>query len=170
MLPYQYTVFLRIINQFYPLTWEANAMLKDFRDFVMKGNVIDLAVAVIIGVAFGAIVSSLVNDIIMPVIGQLTGKINFTDLFINLSGGNYTSLAAAKAAGAATINYGVFINTIINFLIVAFVIFIVIRQISKMKKAPAPAAPTTKDCPYCFSAIPIPATRCPHCTSELKTD
>jgi large conductance mechanosensitive channel len=145
-------------------------MLKDFRDFVMKGNVIDLAVAVIIGVAFGAIVSSLVNDIIMPVIGQLTGKINFTDLFINLSGGNYTSLAAAKAAGAATINYGVFINTIINFLIVAFVIFIVIRQISKMKKAPAPAAPTTKDCPYCFSAIPIPATRCPHCTSELKTD
>jgi large conductance mechanosensitive channel len=143
-------------------------MLKDFRDFVMKGNVIDLAVAVIIGIAFGAIVSSLVNDIIMPVIGQLTGKINFTDLFVNLSGGNYTSLAAAKAAGAATINYGVFINTIINFIIIAFVIFLIIRQVNRMKKAPEAAAPATKDCPYCFSAIPIPATRCPHCTSELK--
>jgi large conductance mechanosensitive channel len=143
-------------------------MLKEFKDFIMKGNVIDLAVAVIIGIAFGAIVSSLVNDIIMPVIGQLTGKINFTDLFINLSGGSYPTLAAAKAAGAATINYGVFINAIINFLIVAFVIFLVVRQINKMKKAPAPAAPTTKDCPYCFTQIPIPATRCPNCTSDLK--
>jgi large conductance mechanosensitive channel len=143
-------------------------MLKEFKDFIMKGNVIDLAVAVIIGIAFGAIVSSLVNDIIMPVIGQLTGKINFTDLFINLSGGSYPTLAAAKAAGAATINYGVFINAIINFLIVAFVIFLVVRQINKMKKAPAPAAPTTKECQFCFTQIPIPATRCPNCTSDLK--
>ena len=143
-------------------------MLKEFKNFVMKGNVIDLAVAVIIGVAFGAIVSSLVNDIIMPVIGQLTGKINFTDLFINLSGGSYPTLAAAKAAGAATINYGVFINSVINFLIVAFVIFLVVRQINRMKAAPAPAAPTTKECPHCFTQIPIPATRCPNCTSDLR--
>ena len=143
-------------------------MLKEFKNFVMKGNVIDLAVAVIIGVAFGAIVSSLVNDIIMPLIGQLLGKVNFTDLFINLSGQKYATLAAAKAAGAATINYGVFINTIINFIIIAFVIFIIVRQINRMKKPPEPAAPTTKDCPYCFTAIPIPATRCPNCTSELK--
>ncbi len=142
-------------------------MLKEFRTFIMKGNVIDLAVAVIIGAAFGAIVTSLVNDIIMPIIGQLLGKVNFTDLFINLSGGSYTSLAAAKAAGAATINYGVFINAIINFLIIAFVIFLIVRQINRLKKAPEPAAPSTKDCPYCFTAIPIPATRCPHCTSEL---
>ncbi len=111
-------------------------MFKEFRNFIMKGNVIDLAVAVIIGAAFGAIVSSLVNDIIMPIIGQLTGKINFTDLFINLSGGSYSSLAAAKAAGAATINYGVFINTIINFLIIGFVIFLVVRQVNRLKKAP----------------------------------
>ncbi len=143
-------------------------MFKEFRTFIMKGNVIDLAVAVIIGAAFGAIVSSLVNDIIMPVIGQLLGKINFTDLFINLTGGSYASLAAAKAAGAATINYGVFINTIINFIIIAFVIFLIVRQVNRLKKAPEPAAPSTKDCPYCFTAIPIPATRCPHCTSELK--
>lgn len=143
-------------------------MLKEFKNFIMKGNVIDLAVAVIIGVAFGAIVSSFVNDIIMPIIGQLLGKVNFTDLFINLSGGNYATLAAAKEAGAATINYGVFINAIINFLIIGFVIFLVVRSINRMKKAPEPVAPATKDCPYCFTAIPIPATRCPNCTSELK--
>ncbi len=143
-------------------------MLKEFKTFVMKGNVIDLAVAVIIGAAFGAIVSSLVNDIIMPLIGQALGKVNFTDLFISLNGQSYPTLAAAKAAGAATVNYGVFINTIINFLIIAFVIFLVVRQINAMKKAPAPTAPTTKDCPYCFTQIPIPATRCPNCTSELK--
>lgn len=143
-------------------------MLKEFKNFIMKGNVIDLAVAVIIGAAFGAIVSSFVNDIIMPIIGQLLGKVNFSDLFINLSGGNYATLAAAKEAGAATINYGVFINTIINFLIIGFVIFLVVRSINQLKKAPETTAPTTKDCPYCFTAIPIPATRCPHCTSELK--
>jgi large conductance mechanosensitive channel len=143
-------------------------MFKEFKNFIMKGNVIDLAVAVVIGAAFGAIVTSLVNDIIMPLIGQVTGKVNFTDLFINLSGGSYTSLAAAKAAGAATVNYGVFINAIINFLIIAFVIFLIVRQVNKLKKAPEPVAPKTKDCPYCFTAIPIPATRCPNCTSELK--
>ena len=121
-------------------------MLKEFKNFVIKGNVIDLAVAVIIGAAFGAIVSSLVNDIIMPLIGQLLGKVYFTDLFISLSGQKYATLAAAKEAGAATLNYGVFINTIINFIIIAFVIFLIIRQINKMKKSPEPAAVTTKDC------------------------
>lgn len=150
------------------MTEEENTMLKEFKNFIMKGNVIDLAVAVIIGAAFGAIVSSFVNDIIMPIIGQLLGKVNFSDLFINLSGGNYATLAAAKEAGAATINYGVFINAIINFLIIGFVIFLVVRSINRMKKAPEPVAPATKDCPYCFTAIPIPATRCPNCTSELK--
>ena len=142
-------------------------MVKEFRNFIMKGNVIDLAVAVIIGAAFGAIVSSFVNDIVMPIIGQLLGKVNFSDLFINLSGGSYANLAAAKAAGAATINYGVFINTIINFIIIGFVIFLVVRSINRLKPAPAPAAPTTKECPHCYTQIPIPATRCPNCTSDL---
>ena len=142
-------------------------MWKDFKEFIMRGNVIDLAVAVIIGAAFGAIVTSLVNDIIMPLIGQALGEVNFTNFFISLNGVKYATLADAKTAGAATVNYGVFINTIINFLIIAFVIFIVIRQINRMKKAPAPAEPTTKDCPYCHTQIPIPATRCPNCTSEL---
>lgn len=142
-------------------------MWKDFKEFIMRGNVIDLAVAVIIGAAFGAIVTSFVNDIVMPLIGQALGKVNFTDLFISLNGVKYATLADAKAAGAATVNYGVFINTIINFLIIGFVIFIVIRQINRMKKAPAPAEPTTKDCPFCHTQIPIPATRCPNCTSEL---
>jgi len=133
----------------------------------VKGNVIDLAVGIILGIAFGAIVSSLVNDIIMPPIGLLFGKINFSDLFINLSGTAYTSVKAAKDAGAATINYGVFLNTVINFVIVAFVMFLLVKQINRMKKEPAPAEPNTKECPYCLSAIPIKATRCPHCTSQL---
>jgi large conductance mechanosensitive channel len=133
----------------------------------MRGNVLDLAVAVIIGGAFGSIVTSLVNDILMPPIGMLLGKINFKDLFINLSGTPYASLADAQAAGAATINYGNFINTIINFLIIAFVIFLIVRAFNKMKKPEAPAAPTTKECPYCLSSIPLKATRCPHCTSQL---
>ena len=143
-------------------------MLKEFKDFVMKGNVIDLAVAVIIGAAFGKIITSLVNDIIMPPIGLLLGNVNFTDLFVSLNGTKYATLADAQTAGAATINYGIFINTIIDFVIVALVIFIIIRQVNRMKKAPAPAAPTTKECPYCYTQIPIPATRCPNCTSELK--
>lgn len=142
-------------------------MLAEFRKFIMKGNVLDLAVAVIIGGAFGSIVTSLVNDIIMPPIGMLLGRINFKDLFINLSGTDYASLADAQAAGAATINYGNFINTIVNFLIVAFVIFLIVRSFNQMKKPEAPAAPTTRDCPYCLTAIPIKATRCPHCTSQL---
>ncbi len=142
-------------------------MFQEFKKFIMRGNVLDLAVAVIIGGAFGSIVTSLVNDVIMPPIGMLLGKINFKDLFINLSGTPYASLAEAQAAGAATINYGNFINTIINFLIVAFVIFLIVRAFNKMKKPEAPAAPATKDCPYCQTAIPIKATRCPHCTSQL---
>jgi large conductance mechanosensitive channel len=145
-------------------------MWKEFKEFVMRGNVVDLAIAVVIGAAFGQIVTSLVNDIIMPPLGLVLGKVNFSDLFVSLNGTAYASLADAKAAGAATINYGVFINTIINFVIIALVIFFIVKGINQLKRqpAPAPAAPTTKDCPYCFSAIPIPATRCPHCTSELK--
>jgi large conductance mechanosensitive channel len=143
-------------------------MLKEFKDFAMKVNVVYLAIAVIMGAAFGAIISSLVNDIIMPVIGYALGGVNFNDLFISLNGTAYPSLAAAKAAGAATINYGVFINAIIDFIIVAFVLYLLVRSINQIKKAPAPAAATTKECPYCFTQIPIPAIRCPNCTSELK--
>jgi len=142
-------------------------MLKEFKEFAVKGNVIDLAVGIMMGVAFGAIVSSLVNDIIMPPIGLLLGKINFSDLFINLSGTAYASLKAAKDAGAATINYGVFLNAVINFIIVALVVFLLVKQINRMKKEPAPAEPNTKECKYCLSTIPLKATRCPHCTSQL---
>ncbi len=145
-------------------------MLKEFRDFAIRGNVIDLAIGIIIGTAFGRIVTSLVNDIIMPPLGVLLGKVDFTNLYINLSGQTYPSLADAKTAGAATINYGVFINTIIDFVIVAFIIFLLIRGINHMKRTPAPApvVPTTKECPFCYTQIPIKATRCPNCTSELK--
>lgn len=143
-------------------------MLKEFKDFALRGNALDLAIAVIIGGAFGKIITSLVNDIIMPPLGLLLGNVNFTDLFVSLNGTKYASLADAQAAGAATLNYGVFINTIIDFIIVAFIIFLIVRQMNRMKKAPAPAAPSTKECPYCYTQIPIPATRCPNCTSELK--
>ncbi|NTW49028.1 MAG: large-conductance mechanosensitive channel protein MscL [Chlorobiales bacterium] len=143
-------------------------MLKDFKEFIMRGNVLDLAVAVVIGGAFGKIVTSMVSDIIMPPVGLLLGKVDFSNLFINLSGTDYPSLAAAQAAGAATLNYGLFINTIINFLIVALAIFIVVRASNKLKKPAPTAAPTTKECPYCLSTVPIKATRCPQCTSELK--
>jgi len=144
-------------------------MWKEFKEFISRGNVLDLAVGIIIGVAFGKIVTSLVNDIVMPPIGLLLGKVDFSNLFINLSGKPYATLAAAQEAGAATINYGLFLNTIVEFLIVAFVIFLLVRQINRLtrKPEPAPAAPTTKECPYCFSAIPIKATRCPNCTSQL---
>jgi large conductance mechanosensitive channel len=142
-------------------------MFKDFKQFIMRGNVLDLAVAVIIGAAFGKIVTSLVNDILMPVIGLIGGKVDFSNLFIDLSGTNHPTLAAAKAAGAATINYGLFLNAVIDFLIVSFAIFLLIRQANRFKKQPAAAAPTTKDCPFCFTAIPIPAKRCPNCTSQL---
>jgi large conductance mechanosensitive channel len=147
-------------------------MLKEFKEFIQRGNVIDLAVAFIMGGAFGAIVSSLVKDIVMPIVGVLLGGVDFTNLFITLKGGPYASLADAQKAGAATINYGVFINTIITFLIVAFAMFLLIKAMKATQKKPAPAAPaapTTRECPYCLSTIPLKATRCPNCTSELKS-
>lgn len=142
-------------------------MLKEFKEFAMRGNVLDMAVGIIIGAAFGRIITSLVNDIIMPPIGVVLGKVDFSNLFLSLSGQQYANLAAAKAAGAATVNYGVFINTVIDFLIVAFVIFLLVRQINRWSKPAPAAAPTTKECPYCASSIPIKATRCPNCTSQL---
>ena len=143
-------------------------MWKEFKAFIMRGNVIDMAIGIIIGTAFGAIVSSLVNDVIMPPIGLLLGKVNFANLYINLTNQTYANLAAAKAAGAATINYGVFINTIINFILIGLVLFFVIKGINRMQK-PAPAAPKpeTKPCPYCLTEVPKAATRCPACTSQL---
>ncbi|MBZ5625257.1 MAG: large conductance mechanosensitive channel protein MscL [Acidobacteriia bacterium] len=146
-------------------------MLKDFKEFVMRGNVLDLAVAVIIGAAFGAIVTSVVNDIVMPPIGLVLGHVDFKDLFISLNGQSYPTLAAAKTAAAPVIAYGQFLNTVINFAIIAFVIFIIVRQASKMQRKPAtaPAAPTTKDCAFCCTPIPIPAKRCPNCTSQLTS-
>jgi large conductance mechanosensitive channel len=142
-------------------------VLKEFKEFAMRGNVVDLAVGVIIGVAFGAIVTSLVNDIIMPPIGLALGGLDFKDLFLSLNGQTYPTLAAAKAAGAPVIAYGSFLNTVINFLIVAFAIFLLVKQVNRFS-GPAPAAAvTTKDCPYCISAVPLKATRCPNCTSEL---
>ncbi len=146
-------------------------MLKEFRDFIARGNVVDLAVAVIIGGAFGAIVSSFVKDIVMPVVSLLTGGVDFTNWFIPLKPGTFATLKAAQDAGVATINIGIFLNAILTFLIVAFAMFLVVKSMNAMKKKPAPAAPadpTTKDCPYCFTTISIKATRCPNCTSELK--
>ena len=145
-------------------------MWKEFKEFIMRGNVVDLAVGIIIGAAFGKIVTSFVNDILMPPLGVLLGKVDFANLFISLSGQSFATLEEAKKAGAATIKYGLFINTIIDFLIVAFAVFMMIRQVNRIKKQPeaAPAPPATKDCPYCLSVIPIKAIRCPHCTSELK--
>jgi len=143
------------------------AMMQEFKEFAVKGNVVDLAVGVIIGGAFGKIVTSFVSDVVMPPLGMLMGKVNFTDLFIDLSGKGFTTLKAAKDAGAPVISYGLFINTIIDFTIIAFVIFMVIKQINRFKKEPAPAPPNTKDCPFCCAAIPIPAKRCQQCTSEL---
>ena len=145
-------------------------MLKEFKEFAMRGNVLDMAIGIILGAAFGRIVNSFVNDILMPPIGLLLGKVDFSSLFINLSGKPVASLAEAKAAGAATINYGLFINNVIDFTIVAFAIFLMVRQINAMKRhsEAASAAPNTKTCPYCLLDIPIRASRCPHCTSELK--
>ena len=149
-------------------------MLKDFKEFAMRGNVVDMAVGIIIGAAFSTIVNSLVSDIVMPPIGLLLGKVDFSNLFIVLKEGAtpapYVSLVEAKKAGAVTLNIGVFINTIISFLIVAFSVFIVIRNINRLKKQEAaPVVPTTKECPYCLSVIPIKAVRCAHCTSQLDT-
>jgi large conductance mechanosensitive channel len=142
-------------------------MLKEFREFAMRGNVVDLAVGVIIGAAFGKIVTSLVNDIIMPPLGLVLGQVDFSNLFISLSGKSYGSLTEAKAAGAATLNYGVFINNVLDFIIVAFAVFLLVRGINRLHHAPSPPAPTTRPCPYCLTAVPMAATRCPACTSDL---
>jgi large conductance mechanosensitive channel len=146
-------------------------MWKEFREFALRGNVVDLAIGIIIGAAFGRIVSSFVNDILMPPLGLLLGRVDFSSLFINLSSQHYATLAEAKQAGAPTLNYGVFINTLIDFIIVAFAIFLLVQQINRLTrrgKAEAPA-PTTRPCPYCLTAIPLAATRCPACTSHLET-
>jgi large conductance mechanosensitive channel len=149
-------------------------MGKEFKDFIMRGNVIDMAVGIIIGAAFGTIVKSLVSDVIMPPIGLLLGNVDFGNLFAVLregvTAGPYASLADAKTAGAVSVNYGAFIMTIISFLIIAICIFLLIRQVNKLKKEEPPAEPDAKDCPYCLSSIPIKATRCAHCTSELKVE
>ena len=143
-------------------------MLSEFKTFIMRGNVVDLAVGVIIGAAFGTIVTSLVNDILMPPIGRLLGGVDFKDLFVSLSGQSFPTLAAAKAAGAPTLNYGLFLNAVINFVIVAFAIFVLIKQVNRFLPKPAPAAaPAMKDCAWCATSIPAAAKRCPHCTSNL---
>lgn len=147
-------------------------MLKDFKEFALRGSVVDMAVGIIVGAAFGVIIKSLVSDIIMPPIGLLLGKVDFTNLFVVLKAGKeagpYLSLADAQRVGAVTLNYGAFINTIISFVIVAFAVFLLVRQINKLKREAEPV-PTAKECPYCFSAIPLKATRCAHCTSELTS-
>jgi large conductance mechanosensitive channel len=151
-------------------------MIKEFREFIMRGNVMDMAVGIIIGAAFGTIVGSLVNDVIMPPIGLVLGKVDFANLFAVLSPGvtpgPYASLAAAKAAGAVTLNFGVFINTVINFAIIAFAVFLMVKSVNHLRR-PKPGtavAPSVRACPYCCSSIPTKATRCPQCTSELKAD
>ena len=145
-------------------------MLKEFKEFAMRGNVLDMAVGIIIGAAFGQIVNSFVQDVMMPPIGRLVGHVDFSNLFVSLTGQHYDTLAAAKAAGAATLNYGMFLNTVINFLIVAFAVFLLVRQVNRLMPKPAPAAapPATRDCPYCLSAIPVKATKCGHCTSSIQ--
>ena len=143
-------------------------MIKELKDFLFRGNVLDLAVAVVMGAAFNAIITSLVSDIIMPPIGMLTGGINFADMFIALDGEAYASLAEAQAVSAPTINYGLFINAVISFIIVAFAVFMLVRQINALKRQPAPLDPTTKECPYCKETIAIGAIKCKHCTADLK--
>jgi large conductance mechanosensitive channel len=142
-------------------------MFKEFREFAMKGNVLDLAVGIIIGAAFGKIITSFVSDVLMPPVGLLLGKVDFSNLFINLSDQTYPTLKAAKDAGAATLNYGLFLNSVIDFLIVAFAVFLLVRQINKLKRQEPTPAPDKKDCPFCLSSIPIKASRCPQCTSQL---
>jgi large conductance mechanosensitive channel len=146
-------------------------MLKEFKEFAMRGNVVDMAVGIIIGASFGSIVKSLVDDVIMPPIGMVLGNVDFSNLYLVLkdgaTAGPYAALAEAKKAGAVTINYGLFVNSVISFLIVAFAVFMLVRTLNKLKREPAPADPTTKECPFCRSTIAIKATRCPHCTSAL---
>lgn len=141
-------------------------MLKEFREFAARGSVIDLAVGVIIGAAFGKVVTSVVNDLIMPPIGMALGRVDFSNLFVALNGGVYASLDEAKKAGAPTLNYGLFLNTVLEFTIVAFAVFMLVKQINRLKR-PAPVEVTTKDCPFCLSKVPLKATRCPACTSEI---
>lgn len=143
-------------------------MIKEFKEFIRRGNVMDLAIGFVMGAAFGKVASSFINDIVMPPIGLLLGKVDFASLYVNLSGQSFESLAKAREAGAPVIAYGVFLNAFIEFLIVALAIFFVIRQINRLKSKPAPASPTTKECVYCLSTVPLKATRCPHCTSEIK--
>ena len=145
------------------------SMVKEFKQFAIRGNVLDMAVGIIIGAAFGKIITSFVSDILMPPLGLLMGKVDFASLFINISGQSFATLADAKKAGAATINYGIFLNTVLDFLLVAFAVFLLVKQVNRLKRepAPAPVVPTTKDCPYCQSSIPIKAVRCPNCTSQL---
>lgn len=143
-------------------------MFKEFKAFAMRGNVLDMAVGIILGVAFGQVVTSFVHDILMPPIGLLFGHADFSNLFWNLSAQSYPSLAAAKGAGAPTLNYGTFVNTIVNLCIVAFAMFLLVRQVNRFLPKPAPAPVTTRECPYCLSAVPLKATRCAHCTSELS--
>ena len=148
-------------------------MLKEFKEFAMRGNVVDMAVGIVIGAAFGTIVKSFVDDVLMPPIGLLLGKADFSNLFVVLkegqTAGPYASLADAQKVGAVTVNYGLFVNSLISFLIVAFAVFMVIRAINRMRRQEeAPAEPVTKDCPFCLSAVPVKAVRCPHCTSELQ--
>ena len=143
-------------------------MFKEFKEFAVKGNVMDLAVGVIIGAAFGKIVTSLIDDVIMPVIGLILGKVDFSNLYINLSGGTYATLAEAKKAGAATLSYGLFINAFVDFLIIALVIFMMVKWVNKLRRPAPAAAPTTKTCPFCLTVVPLKAVRCPACTSELK--
>jgi len=144
-------------------------MLEEFREFAMRGSMLDMAVGIIVGAAFGRVVSSFVSDVLMPPIGLFTGHSDFSNKFINLSGHAYATLAEAKAAGAATINYGVFFNAVFDFLIVAFVVFMLIRQVNRLKNEQKASVVMTKDCPFCLSAVAIKATRCPHCTSALTT-
>ena len=142
-------------------------MLKEFKEFALRGNVLDMAIGIILGVAFGKIVTSFVEDVLMPPLGLVIGKVDFANLFLSLTGRHFDSVAAAKAAGAPTLNYGIFVNNVLNFLIVAFVIFLLVRQVNRLKRQPAPAAPTTRECPYCCATIPLKATRCNSCTSDV---
>src|SRR5437879_929550 len=143
-------------------------MSKEFKEFAIKGNVVDLAVGVIIGAAFGKIITSLVNDIVMPPIAVLIGNVDFTILFVDLSGQHHATVAEAKAAGAATLNYGLFINNIIDFMIVAFAVFLLVRQVNRLQRKPSAVVPNTKECPFCLSTIALKASRCPACTSQLS--
>ena len=142
-------------------------MVKEFKEFILRGNVVDLAIAVVIGAAFTAIINSMVKDILMPIIGYILGGVDFTNMFIVIGGGSYATLAEAQKAGAATINYGLFLYALLYFLVVALILFFIIKAINKLQKQPAPAPANTKECPFCLTTIPLNATRCPNCTSQL---